>query len=38
MQQTFTDIEYSNRKKKTRREESLDTMDSLNARDTELEQ
>lgn len=38
MQQTFTDIEYSNRKKKTRREEFLDTMDSLNARDTELEQ
>lgn len=29
MQQTFTDIEYSRRKKKTRREEFLDTMDQM---------
>lgn len=28
-QQTFTDIEYSRRKKKTRREEFLDTMDQM---------
>ena len=28
-QQTFTDIEYSKRKKKTRREEFLDTMDQM---------
>ena len=28
-QQTFADIEYSNRKKKTRREEFLNTMDKL---------
>lgn len=29
IQQTFTDIEYQNRKKKTRREEFLDTMDQM---------
>ena len=28
-QQTFSDIEYSNRRKKTKREEFLDTMDSM---------
>lgn len=28
-QQTFTDIEYARRKKKTRREEFLDTMDQM---------
>ena len=28
-QQTFTDIEYSRRKKKTRREEFLDAMDQM---------
>lgn len=26
-QQTFSDIEYSSRRKKTKREESLDSMD-----------
>ena len=28
-QQTFSDIEYSNHRKKTRREEFLDSMDGL---------
>ena len=28
-QQTFSDIEYSNRRKKTRREEFLDSMDEM---------
>ena len=28
-QQTFSDIEYSNRRKKTKREEFLDAMDEL---------
>lgn len=28
-QQTFTDIEYNQRKKKTRREEFLDAMDAI---------
>lgn len=28
-QQTFTDIEYNQRKKKTRREEFLDAMDTI---------
>ena len=28
-QQTFSDIEYSNRRKKTKREEFLDSMDEI---------